>query len=50
MRPLVAHLSDSELKLFIAESLGQRAPFYEKAQLIFDADNAKNAELEEMLN
>ncbi|MDB4062125.1 shikimate kinase [Vicingaceae bacterium] len=44
-RPLVANLSDQELKSFITKILGQRARFYEKAQIVFDADNGKMSDL-----
>lgn len=37
-RPLIANLSDDELKAFIDDKMKERASFYEQAQLIIDAD------------
>ncbi|MEL6925726.1 MAG: shikimate kinase, partial [Bacteroidota bacterium] len=35
-RPLVAQLSDDELRQFISRKLEERAPFYEQAQLVYE--------------
>ena len=37
-RPLLAGKSDEEMMAYIHESLAQRAPFYEKANYVFDVD------------
>lgn len=37
-RPVLRNRSGEELKQFIGESLESRSPFYEKAQIIFDAE------------
>ncbi len=49
MRPLVANLSDEELKTFISTTLDQRRPYYEKAQVTFDADKDKLSDLVKIL-
>lgn len=36
-RPIIANKTNDELEQFIAEALKQRAPFYNKAKLIFDS-------------
>lgn len=36
-RPLIARLSDDELRRFIAEALQKRAPFYDRAAVRFDS-------------
>lgn len=36
-RPIIANKTNDELVQFIAEALKQRAPFYNKAKLIFDS-------------
>lgn len=46
-RPLVANLEDAELKVFIAESLEKRQPYYEKAAIHLDADSEK---LDDLVN
>lgn len=38
-RPLLRDKSEGEIATFIAEALTLRAPFYEKAKLIFDASD-----------
>lgn len=38
-RPVLKNRSGEELKAFISESLKTRLPFYEQAQIIFDAEN-----------
>lgn len=48
-RPLVANLSDDQLKEFISNNLFQRTPFYEKADVIFDADDKKLSDLIKVL-
>jgi shikimate kinase len=48
-RPLVASLSDDELKTFITKSLLQRNLYYEKATVIFDADRSDLADLVKIL-
>ena len=48
-RPLVANLTDEELKVFISENLKKREAFYTKAKLIFDADARKWTDLLEEL-
>ena len=48
-RPLVANLSDAELKAFITESLLQRSGDYKKATVIFDADENQLADLLQVL-
>ncbi len=42
-RPLIASISDTDLKGFISEHLAERAAFYEKALYIIDTDR-KNPE------
>lgn len=37
-RPVLRNRSGEELSAFIAESLAARAPFYEQAQIVFNAD------------
>ena len=37
-RPVLKGRSGEELRRFIAESLGQRLPFYERASLVIDAE------------
>lgn len=37
-RPILKDRSGDELKLFIAENLEKRTPFYEKASIVFDAE------------
>tara|TARA_R110000868_G_scaffold200317_3_gene447641 strand:- start:105 stop:611 length:507 start_codon:yes stop_codon:yes gene_type:complete len=44
-RPLVANLSDLELKAFITERLLQRSAYYEKATVIFNADDNQLSDL-----
>lgn len=44
-RPLIASLSDDELRAFIDEQLAIRRPFYSQAQYEFDADRLDNAEM-----
>ena len=46
-RPIVAHLEDAELKIFITESLEKRQPHYEMSAIHFDADSEK---LDDLLN
>lgn len=41
-RPLLAGKSDEELMAYIRESLARRAPFYEKADYVFDVDLLEN--------
>ena len=48
-RPLVAKLTDEELKAFISENLEKREAFYKKATLTFDADARKWTDLLEEL-
>ena len=48
-RPLVANLTDEELKAFISENLEKREAFYKKATLTFDADARKWTDLLEEL-
>ena len=48
-RPLVANLTDEELKSFISENLEKREAFYKKATLTFDADARKWTDLFEEL-
>lgn len=48
-RPLVADLTDEELKAFISENLEKREAFYKKATLTFDADARKWTDLLEEL-
>ncbi len=44
-RPLIAALSDDELRAFIDEQLAIRHPYYTRAQYEFDADWLDNAEM-----
>ena len=37
-RPVLQNRSGEELKQFIADSLENRRPFYEQAQIVFDAE------------
>ena len=37
-RPLLAGKTDEEMRAYIAESLARRAPFYERANYIFDVN------------
>lgn len=48
-RPLVAKLTDEELKAFISENLEKREAFYKKATLTFDANARKWTDLLEEL-
>lgn len=48
-RPLVANLSDAELKTFITERLLQRSADYEKATVIFNADDNQLSDLLQVL-
>ncbi len=48
-RPLVANLTDEELKAFISENLEKREAFYKKATLTFDANARKWTDLLEEL-
>lgn len=41
-RPLIKDKNDAELKEFIVEQLGKRAPHYEKAQYTFRADKLED--------
>ena len=41
-RPLIKDKNDEELKSFIAEQLGKRAPHYSKAQYTFRADKLED--------
>lgn len=41
-RPLIAGKSDDQIKEYIAEALGQRAPFYSQAQIEFEGDELEN--------
>lgn len=44
-RPLIANLSDDELRDFISTQLVRRTPFYSKAQYTFDADRLDSREM-----
>ncbi len=44
-RPLIAHLSDDELKVFIEQSLAERSSYYNKADIVFDGDHQSIEEL-----
>ena len=48
-RPVLAGMSDSERSEFISQQLQQRLPFYQKAQIIFPADNPNLDQLEQLL-
>lgn len=48
-RPLIAHLDDEQLLVFIEEKLAERDPFYTKAQLIINAFDLDAETLEERL-
>ena len=48
-RPLIAHLDDEQLLVFIQEKLGERDPFYTKAQVIVNAFDLDAETLEERL-
>lgn len=41
-RPIIARLSESELRGFISEALDSRMPHYSKAQLTFQSDRLEN--------
>lgn len=41
-RPLLAGKTDEEMRTYIVESLAHRAPFYEKANYIFNTDLLEN--------
>ena len=41
-RPLLAEKTDDEMKAYIAESLAERAPFYEQARYTFNVDLLEN--------
>ncbi len=44
-RPLIANLNDEELKVFIHTTMNTRTPYYEQANIVFDADNKQLSEL-----
>jgi len=48
-RPLIAHLDDEQLLVFIEEKLAERDPFYTKAQVIVNAFDLDAETLEERL-
>lgn len=48
-RPLVASLTDDELKSYIEVSLTKRLPFYQQADIVFDADKSKLNDLVSLL-
>ena len=41
-RPIIKDKSDEELKLFIAENITKREPFYSQAKLCFNADRLES--------
>ncbi len=42
-RPLIKNKDRAELKVFIAQSLEKREPFYRQAKLVFDAEQLLNS-------
>lgn len=48
-RPLVASLTDQQLKEFIEKNLRSREVFYKQANIVFDADKDKLSDLEKLL-
>ena len=44
-RPKLRGLSDEELVAFMTQNMSERAPWYEQARLILDADEASDEEL-----
>ncbi len=47
-RPLLANLSNEELRLQISEKLASRSPFYEQAKLVFSSLGSVNRDVSEL--
>ncbi len=48
-RPLIKDLNEAELKMFIADKLTEREPFYEQSTFILEQNNLKVEDLIELL-
>ncbi len=49
-RPLISHLSDGDLKLFIEKKISEREPYYNKANCIIEDLDLSSISIQDLIN